>query len=191
MKIVAVIGVVVIAILGVGYFTTSNEPADTQNVITETESTVTPTVTRNEGATPSPTPATPDAVSEPIESTVAETQEQEEDIPVVTTVDTSVSGSYENYSASALASSEADTNVLFFHASWCPSCRALESNIVANEASIPDGVTIFKADYDTETQLKRDFGVVRQHSVVVLDANGVQQGGVTHPATLSQLLANI
>ena len=192
MKIIALVGVIVIAILGVGYFTTSNEPAGSQNVVTETESTGTPTATGDRPTTPSPISTAPDEAPDSVEPVVTETEEAQEDIPAITTtVDAPVPGSYETYSASALAASDADTKVLFFHASWCPSCRALESNIIANQADIPEGVAIFKANYDTETQLKRDFGVVRQHSIVVLNSNGVQQGGVTHPATLSQLIANL
>lgn len=63
-------------------------------------------------------------------------------------------------------------HVIFFHAQWCPTCRALEENILANLSSFPAGTTILKADYDTENELKDEFDVKIQSTVAVLDANG-------------------
>ncbi len=81
-------------------------------------------------------------------------------------------GSYEVYSPEKLVRAEDGDVVLFFHASWCPSCRGLNSNIEANVSSIPDGVNILKVDYDKETELKKKYGVTYQHTLVQVDANG-------------------
>lgn len=79
------------------------------------------------------------------------------------------SGKYVDYSADAFAQAEG-RRWLFFHAGWCPQCRALEKNI--QESGVPDGVTIFKVDYDSETSLKKKYGVTLQTTIVETDENG-------------------
>lgn len=70
-----------------------------------------------------------------------------------------------------IAASEGNA-VLFFHAAWCPSCRGLESDIKASLSDIPHGTTIIHVDYDSATALKQQYGVVRQHTLVQIDADG-------------------
>lgn len=84
----------------------------------------------------------------------------------------SAGGSYEVYSPDKIALAETGDVVLFFHASWCPSCRALNKNIENNVDAIPDGVTILKTDYDKETELKKKYGVTTQHTLVQVDKDG-------------------
>ena len=79
-------------------------------------------------------------------------------------------GSYEAYSPEKLAMANSGDVVLFFHASWCPTCRALDANLNANP--IPGGLTVLKVDYDAETELKKKYGVRTQHTMVQVDANG-------------------
>jgi len=81
-------------------------------------------------------------------------------------------GSYEAYSPEKIARAETGDVVLFFHASWCPSCRALNTDIEKNVGAIPAGVTILKTDYDKETELKKKYGVTTQHTVVQVDTDG-------------------
>lgn len=81
-------------------------------------------------------------------------------------------GSYEAYSPEKLARAETGDVVLFFHASWCPSCRSLNSDIEKNMSSIPEGVSILKLDYDKETELKKKYGVTYQHTLVQVDKDG-------------------
>lgn len=78
-------------------------------------------------------------------------------------------GRYVDYSAEALASTPG-TRLLFFHAPWCPQCRALESDIEAS--TIPDDVTIFKVDYDSNQDLREQYGVTIQTTVVEVDGQG-------------------
>lgn len=82
------------------------------------------------------------------------------------------SGSYETYSSEKVAMAEANDVVIFFHASWCPSCRGLNADIEKNVSKIPSGVTILKADYDKETELKKKYGVTTQHTLVQVDKDG-------------------
>ena len=81
-------------------------------------------------------------------------------------------GLYMTYSADKLAMAETGDVVLFFHASWCPSCRALNGDIEKNANAIPSGVTILKTDYDKETELKKKYGVTTQHTLVQVDKDG-------------------
>lgn len=81
-------------------------------------------------------------------------------------------GSYEAYSPEKIVRAEHGDVVLFFHASWCPSCRSLDSNIEANRSSIPEGLSILKVDYDKETELKKKYGVTYQFTMVQVGADG-------------------
>lgn len=80
-----------------------------------------------------------------------------------------VKGSYVDYSADKLANS-LGTKVLFFHAPWCPQCRALEADI--KKVGVPDGVTILKVDYDTNVELRQKYGVTLQTTLVKVDSDG-------------------
>ena len=86
----------------------------------------------------------------------------------------STAGTFEAYSPDKLALANDGTVVLFFHANWCPSCRGLENDINAKLGQIPANTHILKLDYDTETELKKQYGVIRQHTLVVVDADGTE-----------------
>jgi thiol-disulfide isomerase/thioredoxin len=81
---------------------------------------------------------------------------------------------YIDYSSTALSSALSSSKkvVLFFHASWCPNCRSLDANIRSEAAKIPANSVILKVDYDSETDLKRKYGVVTQTTLVTLDSKG-------------------
>ncbi len=63
--------------------------------------------------------------------------------------------------------------VLFFHATWCPSCKALDKTL--SDDTVPSDAIIFKVDYDTSTDLKKKYRVVAQHTTVVLNADGTEK----------------
>ena len=79
---------------------------------------------------------------------------------------------YISYDASKLAMAAQGPVVLFFHASWCPSCKTTDADINANIAAIPAGTTILKVDYDTNPDLKKKYGVTYQHTFVQVNADG-------------------
>jgi thioredoxin 1 len=60
--------------------------------------------------------------------------------------------------------------VLFFAASWCPTCRSADADINGKLKTIPKDVVIYKTDYDTETALKTKYGITRQHTFVYVNA---------------------
>ena len=100
-------------------------------------------------------------------------------------------GSYEAYSADKIARAETGDVVLFFHASWCPSCRGLNTSIEGNLKSIPEGVTILKTDYDKETELKKKYGVTYQHTLVQVDKDGNMIKKWSGGSSLDNLLSQI
>lgn len=82
----------------------------------------------------------------------------------------SMSSAYVEYSLEAFDQAKDQKRILFFSASWCPSCRA--SAKVLKAASLPTDVKIFEVDYDNSSDLKKKYGVVRQDSFVQVDQDG-------------------
>lgn len=83
--------------------------------------------------------------------------------------DVATAGSYIDYSDTAIANADGRI-LLFFHATWCPQCRSLESDILAR--GVPSGVTIIKVDYDTHQDLRQKYGVTVQTTMVEVDNDG-------------------
>lgn len=100
-------------------------------------------------------------------------------------------GSYETYSPEKLALAETGDVVLFFRASWCPTCRTLDGDIKANANTIPTGVTILDVNYDTSTALKQKYGVTYQHTLVQVDSSGNQIAKWMGSPNLASLITNI
>lgn len=98
------------------------------------------------------------------------------------------SGEYTGYSQTNLTDG---TNVIFFAASWCPTCNALDDDISENLSDIPGGVTILKADFDKETSLKADYEVRTQHTLVQVDQDGNMIKKWVGGNTLGSILAQI
>jgi thiol-disulfide isomerase/thioredoxin len=111
-------------------------------------------------------PTTPDAAPSVAPPAAEDTPE-----PATTTPPVASAGAYVDYSDEAIA--RADGRVLlFFHAPWCPQCRSVESDILAQ--GVPDGVTIIKVDYDSRQDLRQRYGVTLQTTFVEVDAEGTQ-----------------
>lgn len=77
--------------------------------------------------------------------------------------------------------------VLFFHAPWCPDCRATEKAI--DESGVPQGLTVVKVDYDSDTDLRKQYGVTQQHTFVQVAADGAQIGKWTGSKDGAAILA--
>ena len=77
--------------------------------------------------------------------------------------------------------------VLFFNASWCPTCREANSNFEASKASFPNGLTIVNVDYDSNTDLRKQYGVTTQHTFVAVDPDGEQLKKWTGSDTIAQV----
>ncbi len=81
-------------------------------------------------------------------------------------------GSYTPYSADLVKNAENGNVVLFFNASWCPTCQSTVKNINSNLEAIPSNLTLLSTDYDKETTLKQKYGVTTQHTFVKVDKDG-------------------
>jgi len=81
-------------------------------------------------------------------------------------------GVYSNYSNDSISKASTDNVVLFFNASWCPTCKSTVKNIDANLDKIPSNLTILSVDYDKETALRQKYGITYQHTFVKIDKEG-------------------
>ena len=74
------------------------------------------------------------------------------------------------YSAAALADAQrADKPVaLHFRADWCPTCRAQDKLIEGMKADPALDLTVLAVNYDTEKELKKQFSIRTQSTLVVL-----------------------
>ncbi len=74
------------------------------------------------------------------------------------------------YEADVAAFHGAGDVVLFFNASWCPTCKATVESLDAD--GVPAGLTVVSVDYDAATDLKKQYGVTVQHTFVQVDEQG-------------------
>lgn len=74
------------------------------------------------------------------------------------------------YSAEALAQAQkADMPVaLHFRADWCPTCRAQDKVLESLKAEPGLGLTVLAVNYDTEKELKKQYKISTQSTLVVL-----------------------
>jgi thioredoxin 1 len=100
-------------------------------------------------------------------------------------------GSYEAYAPEKVAKAAEGDVVLFFRASWCPSCKSVDADIKKNVSAIPKGVTILDVNYDDSAALKQKYGVTYQHTFVQVDANGNQIAKWSASPTLAAVVAQI
>lgn len=80
-------------------------------------------------------------------------------------------GIYADYNEEKFSSESADTRrILFFHAPWCPQCRALDKELTSN--TLPKNLIIYKVDYDTNQALRQKYGVTLQTTFIEVAADG-------------------
>lgn len=113
---------------------------------------------------PVPSPSSSVEVTEPApsESVAPAVEPSAED-------DAPIAGVYLDYEDGAIEATPG-TKVLFFHATWCPQCRMLDEQL-RNEGA-PDGLIVFKVDYDDRVDLRQQYGVTLQTTVVYVDDDG-------------------
>lgn len=134
-------------------------------------------------------PEQPLTVSSPAPAPeVSDVAETEESIQPSEESAASAPGDYVDYEPGIIEATPG-TKALFFHASWCPKCRALEEDILASE--IPDNFTIIKVDFDTATELRQRYAVTLQTTIVYVDDDGaaLAKGVLYDDTTLDALLA--
>ena len=74
------------------------------------------------------------------------------------------------YSPETLKNSAKKYNILFFHAVWCSSCKAILADFAKQWA--PQDVLILKVDYDKNLELRKKYNVVTQTTFVLVDKDG-------------------
>ncbi len=112
------------------------------------------------------TPDDNDAISTPASPDTTDNKEIESEEPAQTSA---IPGEYRDYSEEAVLATSGE-KLLFFHAPWCPQCRSVETSIEQN--GLPDDVTVFKVDYDTNQDLRQRYGVTIQTTFVLVDDSG-------------------
>lgn len=100
-------------------------------------------------------------------------------------------GTYEPYAPEKLAKADSGDVVLFFRASWCPTCRAVDADIRARLSAIPADLTILDVDYDNSAALKQKYGVTYQHTFVQVQADGTLIKKWSGSPTLAALAAEL
>jgi thioredoxin 1 len=105
--------------------------------------------------------------------TSTELAEKQDVHPTETTMSKPVteSSQYIDYSVTAFADAKNKKRVLFFHASWCPTCKVANEAFLNQMQEIPEDVVVFKTDYDTNDDLKKKYGITYQHTFVQVDEN--------------------
>ncbi len=81
-----------------------------------------------------------------------------------------VGGVYEVYKPEKLAYAKQGKVLLFFNASWCPSCNEFEDEL--KHVSIPNNVLLLSIDYDNSDKMRQKYEVALQHTFVQVDENG-------------------
>jgi len=84
-------------------------------------------------------------------------------------------GAYVDSTSSLLTDAtlmDGTTKVLFFHASWCPACKAGDTTLTSWYANGGETLTTYKINYDTEKALAQKYGVSSQHTFVKVDGEG-------------------
>ena len=157
-----IIGVVVVVLGGVGWFVLSNQKSENDAMLKDDA-----------------------AMMEKDKSTMMEKDSAGADAMMK-------AGSYEAYAPEkvALASATHDV-VLFFRASWCPTCRAIDADIKSNLSKIPSTLAILDVNYDDSAALKQKYGVTYQHTFVQVDKDGNLIKKWSGSPTLTALLAEV
>jgi thiol:disulfide interchange protein len=76
-------------------------------------------------------------------------------------------GQYLEYTQARLKHAKEEFIVLFFHANWCPSCKAFEEKVLSEE--IPENIKILKVNFDTNGELRKKYNILTQTSFVLVD----------------------
>jgi len=70
------------------------------------------------------------------------------------------------------AIAEKGAAIVYFHAEWCPTCRATMVSFRGRWPEVQPGITLIIADYDAETELKTRYGVTYQNTYVQVGPDG-------------------
>lgn len=99
------------------------------------------------------------------------------------------SSRYVPFTPTVLADSASSRRVLYFYASWCPTCIPANADFEKNVSMLPEDLTVIRVNYndpDTdkdEKALATKYGITYQHTFVQIDSDGNEvtkwNGGAT------------
>ena len=150
--------VVVVAVVGFGAYTLSQNSAQSESVMQkDTQNSMEKTETPEQEA---------------MEKKEGEAMVQKSDDKMM------ADSRYVEYSKVALEKAATNRRVLFFYASWCPTCKPADASFTQNASKIPEDVTLVRVNYndpDTdqeEKDLAKMYGITYQHTFVQIDSTG-------------------
>jgi thiol-disulfide isomerase/thioredoxin len=65
------------------------------------------------------------------------------------------------------AADEGKMTLVFFHAPWCPVCKAQEPKVLAHLNGDARDVVALKVDYDTNMELRKEMKVEKQSTLIL------------------------
>jgi thiol-disulfide isomerase/thioredoxin len=65
------------------------------------------------------------------------------------------------------AADQGKMTLVFFHAPWCPVCKAQEPKVLAHLNSDARDVVALKVDYDTNLDLRKEMHVEKQSTLIL------------------------
>jgi len=71
----------------------------------------------------------------------------------------------------AMIQAESQPVVLFFYASWCPSCKSAIKDLEERESDLGN-IQVLVVDYDNSDDLQMKYSVSYQHTFVQIDGSG-------------------
>ena len=103
---------------------------------------------------------------------------------------------YTPFTPDLLTTSSSTRRILYFYATWCPSCKVANAEFLASPEKIPQDVVVLRVNYndpdtdEDEKALARKYNITYQHTFVQIDKGGNEitkwNGG-----GISELLAKI
>lgn len=103
---------------------------------------------------------------------------------------------YVEYSKSVLDQGSGKRRVLYFYASWCPTCRPADANFKEHANKIPEDAVVLRVNYndpDTdqeEKDLAEEYGITYQHTFVQIDGQG-EEVTKWNGGQIEELLTNL
>jgi len=156
MKNLIIIAVVVVAIVGMGAYMLSRNSTKSESMMVKEDTTM--------------ESKTDNAMMQ------KDTDNMEKDDKMAK--DTMSDSRYVEYSKASLDKAGNNRRVLYFYASWCPTCKPADADLEANKDRIPNDVTVIRVNYnDPETdqeekELAKKYGITYQHTFVQIDSQG-------------------
>ena len=71
----------------------------------------------------------------------------------------------------AMMLAETKPTVLFFYATWCPTCKAAMKELNSSPEKL-SGINLLVVDYDNSADLQKKYGVTYQHTFVQINPDG-------------------